>query len=73
MLINATIDTEAQMSYITLSTNPIAQTIEHNNYNLDIDADGAIVGIEIYGIIAIDDITSGGIALDIDIDLGDIA
>ena len=69
MTIRATIDTQAQMSYIHFAdreAGDVCRTIEQDGLNIDINQDGKILGIEIYGIIAIDDITDGGYAFDID-------
>ena len=53
----ATIDRTANMSYIYLSKGEIAYTTHHDDYNIDYDAEHNIIGIEIFGIIDLEDIT----------------
>ena len=63
MTIRATIDRDAEMSYIYLAerkAGDVCRTIERDGVNIDINQDGKILGIEIFGVIDVDDITSGG-------------
>ena len=69
MPLRATIDREAEMSYIYLAeraAGDICRTIELDNINLDINQDGKILGIEIYGVIDVEDITSRGFEIILD-------
>ena len=48
--VRVSIDTTANAAYIELSDNPVARTDEyHELINIDLDAHGVVVGIEILG------------------------
>ena len=56
MTIKATIDREAEMTYIDLGTRREGDrihTLERDDFNFDINQDGELIGIEIYGILNI--------------------
>ena len=58
-MIKATIDREAEMSYINLAKRNYGgtiTTIERDGFNIDIDESGTILGIEIFGILELEDI-----------------
>ena len=73
-MVKATVDKMAEMSYIYINKAEIGDvihTVENDGCNIDVTEYGIVVGIEISGILEVEDISDKGLMLDIEgVDLG---